>query len=112
MAKVAPTQQEVLHGVQALPSPRVENALLRGATAHTSVTHSDIPARLDRLPWSRWHWRVVLALGAAWVLDGLEVTIVGSLGAVLERPDTLGLDASQVGWAGSVSYTHLTLPTN
>jgi MFS family permease len=61
-----------------------------------------IAARLDRLPWSRWHWRVVLALGAAWVLDGLEVTIVGSLGAVLERPDTLGLTAAQVGWAGSL----------
>ena len=51
---------------------------------------SDIPARLDRLPWSRWHWRVVIALGVAWMLDGLEVTIVGSIGSVLERPDTLG----------------------
>jgi len=66
------------------------------------VAHSDIPARLDRLPWSRWHWRIVLALGIAWVLDGLEVTIVGSVGSVLERPDTLGLDATQVGWAGSL----------
>ena len=46
---------------------------------------SSIPARLDALPWSRWHWRVVLALGTAWVLDGLEVTLVGSLGGVLER---------------------------
>jgi len=63
---------------------------------------SDIPARLDALPWSRWHWRVVLAIGTAWVLDGLEVTIVGSLGSVLERPDTLGLGAVQVGWAGSL----------
>lgn len=63
---------------------------------------SNIPARLDRLPWSRWHWRVVLALGVAWVLDGLEVTIVGSIGSMLERPDTLGLSASQIGWAGSL----------
>lgn len=63
---------------------------------------SSIPARLDSLPWSRWHWRVVLALGVAWVLDGLEVTIVGSFGSVLERTDTLALTASQVGWAGSV----------
>jgi MFS family permease len=61
-----------------------------------------VPARLDRLPWSRWHWRVVLALGVAWVLDGLEVTIVGSIGSVLERPDTLGLSATQIGWAGSL----------
>ena len=63
---------------------------------------SDIPARLDRLPWSAWHWRVVFALGIAWVLDGLEVTIVGSLGAALERPDTLGLSATQVGWTASL----------
>jgi MFS family permease len=63
---------------------------------------SDIPARLDRLPWSRWHWRIVIALGVAWVLDGLEVTIVGSIGSVLERSDTLGLTASNVGWAGSL----------
>jgi MFS family permease len=63
---------------------------------------SNIPARLDRLPWSRWHWRVVFALGVAWVLDGLEVTIVGSIGSTLERPDTLGLSAAQIGWAGSL----------
>jgi MFS family permease len=63
---------------------------------------SDIPARLDRLPWTRWHWRVVIALGIAWVLDGLEVTIVGSIGSVLERDDTLGLSAAQIGWAGSL----------
>ena len=54
------------------------------------------------MPWSRWHWRVVFALGVAWVLDGLEVTIVGSIGSMLERPDTLGLSAAQIGWAGSM----------
>lgn len=63
---------------------------------------SDIPARLDRLPWSRWHWRMVGALGAAWVFDGLEVTLAGSLGAVLTRPGTLGLTAAQIGAAGSL----------
>ncbi|WP_345944675.1 MFS transporter [Variovorax sp. dw_954] len=66
------------------------------------MLHTDIPARLDRLPWSRWHWRVVIALGVAWVLDGLEVTLVGSVGSVLERPDTLGLTAAQIGGAGSL----------
>jgi MFS family permease len=66
------------------------------------VVRSHIPARLDRLPWSPWHWRIVLALGVAWVLDGLEVTIVGSMGSVLERPDTLALTATQIGWAGSL----------
>ncbi|WP_182993291.1 MFS transporter [Herbaspirillum frisingense] len=70
------------------------------SSAHVGST--TIPARLDRLPWSRWHWRVVIALGVAWVLDGLEVTLVGSLGSVLERSDTLGLDAAQVGWTGSL----------
>jgi MFS family permease len=63
---------------------------------------SNLPARLDRLPWSAWHWRVVLALGVAWVLDGLEVTLVGSVGAVLQRADTLALSSAQVGWAGSL----------
>ncbi len=67
-----------------------------------TIVHSDIPARLDRLPWSRWHWRVVIALGVAWILDGLEVTLVGSLGGVLERSDTLGLNAAQIGWTGSL----------
>ncbi|MDR6538982.1 MFS family permease [Variovorax soli] len=75
--------------------------MLREADLMTGV-HSDIPARLDRLPWSRWHWRVVLALGIAWVLDGLEVTLVGSIGGVLERGDTLALNAAQIGWSGSL----------
>jgi MFS family permease len=58
---------------------------------------SDIPARLDRLPWSRWHWRVVIALGITWMLDGLETTLVGAIGPVLMRPDTLGLTSTQLG---------------
>lgn len=66
------------------------------------TTGHDIPARLDRLPWSRWHWRVVTALGVAWVLDGLEVTLVGSLGGVLERGDTLALSATEVGASASL----------
>src|SRR5258706_1117968 len=60
-----------------------------------------IPARLDRLPWSPWHWRVVIALGVSWLLDGLEVTVAGSLGPALQRPDTLGLTAGEIGWAAS-----------
>lgn len=70
------------------------------ADAAPAVT-STIPARLDALPWSRWHWRVVAALGVTWMLDGLEVTIVGSLGPSLERADTLALTAAQIGWTGS-----------
>jgi MFS family permease len=67
----------------------------------SAVIRSTIPARLDSLPWSGWHWRVVIALGVSWLLDGLEVTVVGSLGPTLQRPDTLGLGAAQIGWAAS-----------
>src|SRR3954462_10653076 len=65
------------------------------------ATRSSVPARLDALPWSGWHWRVVLALGVSWLLDGLEVTVVGSIGPSLQRPDTLGLSAGEIGWAAS-----------
>src|SRR2546430_4308137 len=65
------------------------------------MLETSIPARRDRLPWSAWHWRVVIALGVSWLLDGLEVTVVGSLGPTLQRPDTLGLAANQIGWAAS-----------
>jgi MFS family permease len=58
---------------------------------------SDIPCRLDRLPWSPWHWRVVVALGITWMLDGLEVTLVGSIGPVLTQPDTLHLTSTELG---------------
>jgi MFS family permease len=64
---------------------------------------TDIPARLDRLPWSRWHWLVVIGLGTVWILDGLEVTIVGSMSDALADPKTgLGLSSFQVGLAGAV----------
>jgi MFS family permease len=65
------------------------------------VIETDIPARLDRLPWSRWHWLVVVALGITWILDGLEVTIVGSLGSVLQEPETLRLTARDVGMSAT-----------
>src|SRR6266513_835910 len=55
------------------------------------------PARLDRMPWSRWHWLIVVSLGATWILDGLEVTLAGSLGGILTRRETLGLTDTQVG---------------
>jgi hypothetical protein len=44
---------------------------------------SDIPFRLDRLPWSPFHWLLIIALGVTWVLDGLEATVVGSIGPTL-----------------------------
>src|SRR3954470_18344652 len=58
---------------------------------------SHVPARLDRMPWSRWHWLIVGALGATWILDGLEVTLAGSLGGILTQRETVGLTDAQVG---------------
>ncbi len=57
---------------------------------------TDIPQRMDRLPWSRWHARVITALGTSWLLDGLEVTLVGSLSGILESKSGLGLSDPQV----------------
>jgi MFS family permease len=65
------------------------------------VVTTDVPARLDRLPWSRFHWLVVTALGVTWILDGLEVTVVGSLSGVLGDHRTLALTPAQIGLTGS-----------
>ncbi len=62
---------------------------------------TDVPARLDRLPFARFHWRVAMALGITWALDGLEVTLVGSLAGALRESPSLALSESQVGLAGS-----------
>src|SRR5437868_9017677 len=62
---------------------------------------SYVPARLDRMPWSRWHWLIVVSLGATWILDGLEVTLAGSLGGILTRRETLGLTDTEVGAAAT-----------
>jgi MFS family permease len=73
-----------------------------GVTGGTGqVVKTDIPARLDRLPWSRWHWIVIVALGITWILDGLEVTLVGSISGALTSKDTLHLSTSQATAAGS-----------
>ncbi len=62
---------------------------------------TDVPARLDRLPWSRFHWLVVSALGITWILDGLEVTLVGSLAGAISESPTLHLGSQQIGAAAS-----------
>lgn len=62
---------------------------------------TNVPQRLDRLPWSPWHWRVVIALGVTWLLDGLEVTLVGAVAPVLHSRETLNLSDSQIGAAAS-----------
>lgn len=62
---------------------------------------TQIPARLDRLPWSAFHWRVVTALGITWILDGLEVTFKGAVSGVLQLPETMGFSAGQIGMLAS-----------
>ncbi len=62
-----------------------------------NLVESCIPARLDRLPWTRQHWLIVCALGATWILDGLEVTLAGAVGAMLTHRATLNLTAAEVG---------------
>lgn len=70
--------------------------------ARATVLSSDIPARLDALPWSSWHRRVVVALGITWILDGLEASLIANLAPTLQDAATLGLRATQVGAANTV----------
>jgi MFS family permease len=76
--------------------------------AHTAdrlgTIETNIPARLDRLPWSRWHWKILVGLGTVWILDGLEVTIVGSIaGAISAKGSGIDISSAQVaGWAASM----------
>lgn len=73
------------------------------AEAESDTITTQVPSRLDRLPWSRFHWRVVIGLGSVWILDGLEVTMVGNVAARLTE-DGSGLDisAGQIGVAGAI----------
>src|SRR6202022_4943340 len=65
--------------------------------ASGETIESYVPARLDRVPWSCWHGFIGVSLGGTWILDGLEVTLAGSLGGILTRSETLGLSDTQVG---------------
>ncbi|OBB86756.1 MFS transporter [Mycobacterium sp. 852002-30065_SCH5024008] len=88
-------------------------------SAQTGTITTRVPARLDRLPWSRFHWRVVIGLGGVWILDGLEVTMVGNVSARLtEKGSGIDLNAAQIGLAaafyiagaclGALFFGHLT----
>src|SRR4029453_8237725 len=65
------------------------------------ILETRIPARLDRLPWGRFHTLVVAALGITWVLDGLEVTLAGSIAGALEARPRLPFPASDIGLAST-----------
>jgi hypothetical protein len=77
-----------LRSFAAIPSwlAAISQMPARASASQTAeVVETDIPARLDRLPWSRWHWFVVIALGVTWILDGLEVTLAGTISGVLQK---------------------------
>ena len=65
------------------------------------IVETDIPARLDRLPWGRFHNLVIVALGITWILDGLEVTLAGSLAGALKESPTLRFTNTDIGLASS-----------
>ncbi len=67
----------------------------------TQVYETDVPARLDRLPWARFHWLVICGLGIAWILDGIEVTLVGSLSGAIAKSPVLRMSASGIGYSAS-----------
>ena len=67
-----------------------------------STVKTDVPPRLDALGWSRWHQRVVIALGITWILDGLEASLIANLGTTLQKTDALAISETEVGFANSV----------
>ncbi len=71
----------------------------------TGTIRTKVPARLDRLPWSRWHWMIIIGLGTVWILDGLEVTIVGNISAQLAKPGSgIHITQGQVTGLGAAMY--------
>ncbi len=66
------------------------------------AVRSLIPARIDRLPWAPVHTRIVVALGVAWILDGLEITVAAAIADILNEPETLNLSSASVGLIATV----------
>ncbi len=66
---------------------------------------TQIPARMDRLPWSGFHWTILIALGVTWILDGLEITLKGAVSSVLQEPQSLGLTSAEIGMIASFYIT-------
>ena len=74
-------------------------------TGGTGTIRTDVPARLDRLPWAAWHWKILIGLGTVWILDGLEVTIVGNLSGQLAKPDSgISITQGQVSGFAAAAY--------
>ncbi|WP_217179828.1 MFS transporter [Streptomyces sp. AC495_CC817] len=76
-----------------------------GSPPSPGVITTSVPARLDRLPWSRWHWTIVIGLGTVWILDGLEVTVVGNIaGRLSEEGSGLPITSAQVTGIAAALY--------
>src|SRR5215468_9667528 len=75
---------------------------MSAATAAGKAIRSTVPARLDRLSWSPFHTRMVCGLGAAWILDGLQITVASSVTGELTKPSTLGMTSTEVGLIATV----------
>src|SRR5436190_3084966 len=75
--------------------------MLAPGAQQSPIVETDIPARLDRLPWSRFHTLVVAALGITWILDGLEVTLAGTVAGALKASPVLHFSNADVGLVGS-----------
>src|SRR5690242_6492042 len=81
----------------------MEAASTAAGSGQFKTIETDVPARLDRLPWSRFHWRVVFGLGIVWILDGLEVTIIGFLAPTLtEQGSGISLTEGNIALAQSI----------
>src|SRR3954467_15685604 len=73
------------------------------AAATPGLVRTKVPARLDRLPWSRFHWRIVFGLGTVWILDGLQGTIVGSVGSrMTEKGSGIAVTSADIGTASAI----------
>ncbi len=78
---------------------------MAAGAVETNRIKTDIPARLDRLPWSRWHWMILIGLGTVWILDGLEVTIVGSIGSRLsEMGSGISITKGEIAGGAAAAY--------
>jgi MFS family permease len=71
----------------------------------SGIVRTAVPARLDRLPWSRWHWMIVIGLGTVWILDGVEVTLVGNIAGRMAEPGSgLEISPGQITGLGAALY--------
>src|ERR1700729_3665400 len=103
----------------ALRSEQPNDEASPGSQRGKGVIETQVPGRLDRLPWSKWHWMVLIGLGTVWILDGLEVTIVGAVGSTITKAGSgITITTAQFGdaagiyvagaCAGALVFGHLT----